>query len=417
MTDLPTVAALLTWTSKRRPDRSATPGRIIRLIEACCPREPHCETIKIAGTNGKGSVCRMLQAHLAAASRRVGVFTSPHLERMTERITVDGREISTALLEHHARAIEPVLRAAVERWGNHYIPSFFEVLLLVALRIFADERVDHAIIEAGIGGRHDATGPIPARVAAITSIGLDHEAKLGSTLADIANEKAGIATPGCILVVGQSIPDELFQVIERTAAPDSVSVRRAEHRSTAAARRGVQCGTSRWPIYQHDNLATTHGLLTALGRPVLAAVRLKEPITPPGRFEYIRGRPSWLLDGAHNSEGISALIAGLDRNFTSRHRVLIFGASAEKSYERFLPRLAEIASRIHITDDFHNAADARTIAAAAPEPLRLQPAGSSLGDLIHKMCRDHPRPDSLIVVAGSLFLVGAARALILRHPV
>ncbi len=352
----------------------------------------------------------MVDASLRGSGRSVGRFTSPHLERITERIVVNDREIEPTRLEQVARRIEPILRNFADRGGPSFIPAFFEVLMLVALRTFIDEGVAIAVVEAGIGGRDDATAVLPARVSTVTSVGLDHGEKLGLSLEQIAAEKAGIADAGTALIVGPGIDAGLRQLMRNALAGRGirlVPVDREAGFATATTRANPAV-----PPYQRENVATAQATIDAFARHTCSQVPPVAYVQSPGRFEFFRGVSTWLLDGAHNAHAIGALIEGLSTGFGATDRVLIFGASRDKAYARYMHRLPEIARRIFVTDDFHNAVDCATLVAALRRETGLQatPLHTGLRRAIQTETIGGGR--ELAVVTGSMFLVGRIRSLL-----
>ena len=200
-----TVWELLEWVTTEVPDRTRQTPRFTKLLALNRHLLANMPIIKVAGTNGKGSVCAMLEQSLVAAGKKVGLFTSPHLVDITERFKIHGRQVSPALLESYAKALQPVLFQFVKKNGAQDIPAFFEMLILLALQIFYDKGVDIAVFEAGVGGRNDATRLLPALCSVITTVGLDHQDRLGGSLEELAAAQAGLANAGTQLIVSPAI--------------------------------------------------------------------------------------------------------------------------------------------------------------------------------------------------------------------
>lgn len=355
--------------------------------------------VQVAGTNGKGSTVAMLEAICRQAGLRTGRFTSPHLARFTERIVLSGREIDGAELDDRLDAIEAL-----------GIPlTYFELTLLIALVAMRDAGVEIALLETGLGGRLDAVTATEARLAAITSIGLDHTAILGPTVRDIAREKAAIARPGQVLVLGAmcaEAEEEVRGVATRAgaqllpASPLDAGVAPA-----LAGRHQLGNAAVAWTL--------ARAALPALGRGFsieLAAAGLRQ-VRWPGRLEWIG---PLLFDAAHNEEGALALAAhvrGLPAE--QRPRTLLLSCSADKDvaamcaawapvFERFVvtalgPRAVPVPALVAHA----RAAGARAVEAAA-DPFAVARAHQATG-----------RP---LCVAGSLFLVGPLRARLLDEP-
>jgi dihydrofolate synthase / folylpolyglutamate synthase len=358
-----------------------------------CARFDHperaAESVHVGGTNGKGSVCAMLESIARADGLRTGLFTSPHLCRVAERIRIDGEPIEDAWL---AETLERVFDRTPDL-------SFFESATMAAFLAFRDAKVDLAVIEVGIGGRLDATNVLPTpRAATITRVALEHTEWLGPTLADIAREKAGIAKPGLDLLLGP-MPAPLRAVIDdvarengattsdlgQRAAPESVGLAGDHQKDNAriAATLGARIG------------ATSASIATGIAR-----------VRWPGRLERIDG---FLLDAAHNPDGAEALA----RHLRSLNRPpdevgLIFGALADKDWPAMLDALAPYAARrVYVS------ARGAARAGVDPEALRVRYPGllaESVGAAM-TLARGSP-----IVIAGSLVLIGEARAILLGLP-
>lgn len=346
----------------------------------------------IGGTNGKGSTCSMVAASARAAGLRVGLYTSPHLVRFAERIRIDGEPISDALL---VTVLEDALRIGADL-------SFFETATLAAFLAFREAQVDLAVVEVGIGGRLDATNVVEApKVTAVTGVAFDHQDKLGDTLDAIAREKAAIAKAGRPLVLG-AMPEEA----ERAA----IAV------ATRAGARIVRCLElpPAMPIglagpHQRGNARVAFTAGAELGLSEAARTRGIGEASWPGRFESITVdsgdlRGPWILDGAHNPDGARALVAALAG---TRLGALVFGALADKAWREMLPVIGEIAApRVY--------AAPRGRIPVAPETLAEALPGSPSSSLREALVSARERAgDAPVVVAGSLYLVGEARALLL----
>ncbi|NEP12352.1 MAG: bifunctional folylpolyglutamate synthase/dihydrofolate synthase, partial [Symploca sp. SIO2C1] len=201
------------WTVSRIPGQQEKLLRFKTLLELLNISIPPSSVIKLAGTNGKGSVGAMLEAIFLADAQKVILFTSPHLSRVTERLRVDGVEISPDVLNDAVQQLAPKLVRIVNEYGNYLLPSFFEALTLIALEYFKSYGADIIILEAGIGGYFDIVHLVPAEVSLITNVGLDHTEDLGTTFSEIATDKAGIASPNSTLVLGSDIPESALKAI------------------------------------------------------------------------------------------------------------------------------------------------------------------------------------------------------------
>jgi dihydrofolate synthase/folylpolyglutamate synthase len=352
------------------------------------------EVVHVAGTNGKGSVCAMVESILRAGGKKTGLYTSPHLCRFAERIRLDGEPLDDATL---APLLADVLALAPDL-------SFFETATLAAFVAFRDAKVDVGVVEVGLGGRLDATNVVPApSAAAITRIAFDHMDRLGPTLVDIAREKAGIAKAGLEILLGP-IEGEPLRAIQLEAARRGATTRRAEtHR--------VELGLA--GEHQVENAAVAWALAEKMGANREALEEGLRRVRWPGRLERIERGGPWLLDAAHNPDGAAALARALAHGAP---RVIVFGALADKSWPEMLDALAPLGgSFVYVPPPVmpgvpRTATDPRAFAARHPG----EPADDVAAALAR--ARGIAGPEGLVVVCGSIFLVGAARAELLGLP-
>jgi dihydrofolate synthase/folylpolyglutamate synthase len=365
----------------------------------------------IGGTNGKGSVAAMLDAMLAASNRRAGLYTSPHLVRPNERIRIAGEDIS----DREFHRVLAVVRAACEsgmvegRFGAH--PSFFEVMTAAALCAFRDGSVDAAVLEVGLGGRLDATNATEPVTSAIVTVSLDHVETLGKTLEAIALEKAGIIRGGRPLVSGVAQP-EVVAVLR--ARCDAMGATFVDARS-ATLPSGVRLSLD--GAHQRDNARVAAATFDAFSRatghaPSSRNVRQGlETARWPGRLQLISGAPSILLDGAHNVAGAEALASHLALRGGPKP-VLLFAAMADKNVAGILgPLVPYVASVVTTRPSVARAADALDVAAAAralglPSGAEQEPARAL------EKARALAGPGGVVLVAGSLYLVGTVTAVL-----
>jgi len=386
---------------------------------------PHapCRFVHVAGTNGKGSVAAMVDAMLCASGIRSGLFTSPHLVRPNERIRIAGRDIATNELE---RQLE-VVRAAIAGLASH--PSFFEVITATALASFAEHRIEAAVLEVGLGGRLDATNAIDADVGVVVSLDLDHTNVLGTTLEEIAAEKAGIVKPGMPLVSGitqQRAIDLLRDVCAERAAtflearaeaafvedrPESVSIRtrRATYEGISLGLAGRhQIDNARIALVAFELICERLGVAPDPKRVIqaLASVRW------PGRLQWVDlrdGGPPLLLDGAHNPAGLRSLAAHLDRTGLPKP-VLLFGVTAGRPVEELLLSLAGRVDHAVLTRvPVDRAVDPDTYAATAAATLGSVELVRE-PDRALARARERAGTTRPVLVTGSLYLVGAVLA-------
>jgi dihydrofolate synthase/folylpolyglutamate synthase len=365
----------------------------------------------IAGTNGKGSVVAMLSAMMPEA----GVYISPHLHRLNERFRIGNTEISE---EDLAAVYAEVAAAAADTSRFLYPPTYFEMTTAMAFTWFRD-RVKFAILEVGMGGRLDATNVVRQDVSVITSIGLDHQAFLGNTLEQIATEKAGIIKSSEPVVVG---PDVEYDVVRQHAGERLYSTQHL-HREARSLGGGFFELDVTTPIRQYRGLKPSLAGRHQLDN-VVVAIRTAECLKLsreqiehgvnhavwPGRLERIAGRPSFLLDGAHNDMAMQALSSALGEFYPKGVR-LIFGCMADKNYEGMLAQL-----RPHVRDA-RDVVFTKVAGSRSKEPAELQELwpGSRVAATPREaieLMRSQAKPDDTVLICGSLYLIGDARAML-----
>jgi dihydrofolate synthase/folylpolyglutamate synthase len=399
-------------------------------------------SVHLTGTNGKTSTARMIDELLRAFGVRTGRYTSPHLERVTERIVVDGAPVSDRTFVEGYRELAPYLELID---GKFDVPlSFFEIVTALAYSIFADTPVDVGVVEVGMGGTWDNTNVLDAEVAVITPIALDHTRYLGSTVEQIAGEKAGIIKPDAIAILAAQPPE----------AAD-VLLRRAGDVGATVAREGMEFGVRARSVAVGGQLLSLQGLggtydelflplhgahqaqnaVTALAaveaffgagassgsldaelvRSAFAAVR------SPGRLEAVRSAPTILLDAAHNPSGMRATLAAVGEAFEFRRLVGVVGVMADKDVTGMLELLEPVLDELVVTQtSIARRLDADELAAAAvpifgPDRVSVEPR---LDDAIETAVRlaedtgDDLLSGSGVLITGSVVTVGEARVLL-----
>ena len=372
--------------------------------------ERACRALLVAGTNGKGSVVAYCDSVLRASGLRTGRYTSPHLVRVNERIAVDGRAITDGDLARAVREVKDAAARLVVRGVLEAHPTYFEVLTAAAFAHFRRKRVDVALLEVGLGGRLDATNVSEPLASAIVSVDFDHEVYLGRTLAAIAGEKAGVMRPGRATVIGP-LPAEARRAVRARARAIGARVVEAQDRRLGASLRPLP------GAHQRDNLRVAIRLLEEARR---AGVPVDLRALPsavartrwPGRLEHVAGDPPLLLDGAHNPAGARALAAHLA---AAPPYVLLFGAMADKDVRGLARELFPRAVEIVLTRP--RVARAATPAELARDAGRLA-AGAhrepSVARALTRARRLARARGATVVVAGSLYLVGAVEAILER---
>jgi dihydrofolate synthase/folylpolyglutamate synthase len=373
-------------------------------------------SIHVVGTNGKGSTSAFLAGILTASGLRTALFTSPHLVSFSERFRIDGREVSQQRLEPLLAA---VLAAAPEE------ATFFEIVTCLAALYFSEEQVDMAVMEAGMGGRSDATAALPGIMTVITPISLDHCDYLGSTLELIAAEKAAVAEPDTPVIIAHQ-PAEVQKAIADTLQQQSsqfvwagrdFSARwnsdgtldyRGSHASLERLSPGIPGG------YQAENAALALAAAEALATlgVDLSERALRDGISAaqwPGRMETVPGNPPLLLDGAHNRAGSLALAEALAA-YRYRKLLLVIGTMADKDAGAIVSALAPLAATCYcVSPAIDRAMDDVKLAAIISDLGITSRACGSVANGIQSAQRDAESGD-LILVCGSLFTVGEAKA-------
>jgi dihydrofolate synthase/folylpolyglutamate synthase len=411
-------------------------------------------SVLIAGTNGKGSTAATLASILRASGLKTGLYTSPHLMRINERIRVNGGEISDDDFARLHGEVDRVAEKLVERGELPWHPSFFEMMTAIAFAYFARERVDIAVLEVGMGGRLDATNVVEPLVSVIADISLDHQKFLGNTVGEIAREKVGIIRPGGVVVtlpqlaeandvIGNTILELGARGVSAVQYVPPVSPGSGEYRVPSTEKNP---GWARYPlqvmgeqILVESPLVGRHQLRN-VALAVAAAEELRklgksdvEPRTPssgnlaritpesiergiretkwPGRFQVIPSRaggPEIVLDVAHNPAGAWALRSALSERYDGRPLIFVFGAMRDKAISEMAEILFPLAERVIATR-------AENPRSASPE--EIQQAGKRSGAEIETVgeiegalerARTSARPEAVVVVTGSIYLVGEA---------
>ncbi len=378
--------------------------RMRRLVAALDHPERAFRSLHVAGTKGKGSVAHMAEAILRAAGHRTGLYTSPHLVDLRERIRIGGRILPPGDLVWAMNRMERPLRRLK--------PTYFEIMTAAAFVLFARRRVDWAVVEVGLGGRLDATNVIVPAACAITPVDYDHMDKLGSTLGAIAAEKAGIVKPGVPVVVGPQRPAPL-RAIRRACRPLSPKVFPGRRRGfvlnfIVEGIRGdrYRCALRVLGRHQAWNAGTAIALVEAAGlRPGPAEIRKAfSGLRLPGRIEVVGRRPWMIVDSAHNPVSARALAEAL-RDVPRKRTVLVFGASADKDWRGMLRILQPgTEATVFTRAAGPRAADPALLAESASGPSLLTRGVAEALDLARVLAG----PGDAIVVAGSVYVAGEA---------
>ena len=394
-------------------------------------------SVLIAGTNGKGSTAATLASILRASGLKTGLYTSPHLIRINERIRIGGEQISDEDFAQLHGAVDTVSEHLVETGELPWHPSFFEMMTAIAFRYFARERVDVAVLEVGMGGRLDATNVVEPLVCVIADISLDHQKYLGDTVTEIAREKAGIIRPRGVVVtlpqqpaandvIGNTIVEMDATGISAVQYVPPVSPGSAEYQNAHTSRSRYPVEVMGKQILVDTPLVGRHQL-----RNVALAIAAAEQVAKkgftgiapesiergirdtswPGRFQVIEHKAVWpevVLDVAHNPAGAWALRSALSERYGDRPLIFVFGAMRDKAISEIAEILFPIADRVIATQPGNPRA-------ATPEEIR-QAAGRTGAEIdciaavpgAMERGRQAALPDGVMVVTGSIYLVGEA---------
>ena len=380
------------------------------LLHALNNPERSFTSVQIAGTNGKGSTAAMLDAICRAVGIETGLYTSPHLVSITERIRIAGVDLSPEDFARHATTVRAVAEDLVARKEIETLPTFFEHVTAIALVAFREAGVELAILETGLGGRLDSTTAANAAVVGITQIAMDHEEYLGHTLTSVAAEKAAVIRPGVTAVIGPQEPEALEVLLKRC---DEAGVRpllkpeRDFYKKISVGLRGA---------HQFENASVAIGLAEALRLHGFTITSEQigfglATVTHAGRLELI---PPFLLDGAHNPAGAQALRNYLDE-LTPTPLTMIFGAMRDKKLDQIAEILFPIAARLILTPVQNpRSASLETLASLAKQFARgVVIETNSSTEAVETAIAQTP-PDGLICITGSLYLIGETRPLILK---
>jgi dihydrofolate synthase / folylpolyglutamate synthase len=370
--------------------------------------------IHVAGTNGKGSTCAMLESIYRAAGFKVGLFTSPHLVSFRERVEVNRQLITEADV---VRLVAEMRESMRPMSADHH-PTFFEVVAVMALRYFEEQRCDLVIWETGMGGRLDATNIVTPLASVITNIQFDHQQWLGDTHARIAAEKAGIIKPGVPIITATDEP-EAFAVIDATAR---------ERRAPLTLVRPTDAHSALLEAVPLPLLGEHQKLNAATALATVEVLRPRLPVTDtavreglrnvrwPGRLQEIRTPAGqlFLLDGAHNVGGAATLRAALQQHFPGNPPTLILGILGDKDWQPMCQALAPLARRILLvpvkSDRTAAPVHLRPLCEQANPRAQVQVLASLAGGLTEA------GDDPFVVIAGSLYLVGEALELLHASP-
>ena len=392
-------------------------GRMQKMLALVDNPERRGMYVHITGTNGKGSTSATVASIARAAGYKVGLFTSPHLHKYNERIKVGGWDISDQDFVQYAERVKKLLRK-----NRDIHPTIFEVLTVMAFLYFADQKVDLAVLEVGIGGRYDATNVIKNSVAVITNIDLEHKEILGGTKAKIAFQKAGIIKRKSTVIVGEQ-NKRLQAVFQKEAKKNKTTMMALKPRDIRPLKFSIEgqefdfqdfkkLHTPLLGRYQLDNAALAILAARALNERgfTIGEENIREGLKSvhwPLRLERVHSSPDIILDAGHNLHGVRAVAKTIDQIFMRKGRILILGCSQDKPYIEMSKILAELSNVIIVTKAKHHGADPKEIRNAIEAPRKKILMTRNVAEAL-KLAQKMAQKKSLILVLGGLYLAAEA---------
>ncbi len=408
-------AFVRTVLERGNPIYGAGPAGFKRLMQRLGNPQNSYQIIHVAGTNGKGSVCYLCAEVLKAARHKTGLFISPHLHSVTERIQINGKKISQA---DFRRLGEKVFAAEEEKL------NFFEIITAVAFLYFAEKKAEWVVLETGLGGGKDPTNLCKPAACVITSIGLDHCKILGNTAAEIAREKAGIIkkkAPVFCPSLPPTVMHEIRAIAGKKHAPLHI-VRQSQPFELAdidwkKASMILRNSAEQWPLHflgekQVQNACLVYQLCRVLGLSENAIKKGFARVQIPARFETVRrGKKTLILDGAHNPQAVENLMKFLQKSPWKKKLAIICGFMCDKDYPKMLRLLAKPGLPLYITEPLNlRAATLKQVKAALPDGAKIKGFGFPF-EVLPKALKKYPA----VLVTGSFYLVANVRNL-LRYP-
>ncbi|HWQ30908.1 MAG TPA: folylpolyglutamate synthase/dihydrofolate synthase family protein, partial [Negativicutes bacterium] len=400
--------------------------RTAKLLDFLENPEKRLKLVHVAGTNGKGSTTAMIASMLSSAGYKTGMYISPHLYRNTERMTIEGSEITEEDFVRYATEVLDMVE--LMRKKGLEAPTQFEMYTAMAFLYFERSKVDFAVIEVGLGGRYDATNVIEPLLSVITSISYDHTDILGDTIEKIAYEKAGIIKKGGTVVMYPQLYPEAVTVIESVCKEQSARLVKVDE-AVISLRDYNEHGQimdfkyrdhliegMKLPLIGDHQIKNAAVALTAIAELAEAGFRIGEEairkgmanVKWPCRLSIAKEKPLILIDGAHNEDGINSLEAALRKYFSSRKIVFVIGMLKDKDYNYAIRKLMPLANRVIATEPVSERALPAAEMAKAIKPYCEDVTPES--DIIKAIekAKDICSEDSMICICGSLYLAGSA---------
>ena len=436
-----THAQIVTELQARWPEHRVAPSqaRVQALCDLLGSPEKSCPVILIAGTNGKGSTALMIDSLLRSLGLRVGRYSSPHLVDLTERISIDGDDISDETFDDLVEQVLPLVELVDAQLIDGVAMTFFEVMTALAYAAFADAPVDVAVVEVGLGGRWDATNIVEAQVAVVCPIDLDHTHLLGDTIAEIAAEKAGIIKAGSKAVLAAQHPDAARVLLARCQEVGAEVLREGPEfglidRQPAVGGQVIRVETAQGPLgdivlplfgaHMARNAALAVAATEAFlgGKPMSAEVITDglEEVKAPARLEVVRRSPTVVLDTCHNPHGARATIDGLTEAFDFNPLIGVVAMMADKDVAGVMGIFAEAMTTVVCTTiaSTSRALPAQALARLAGEVFGAERVRTAddMAAAIDEAVRlaDEAGPGAGVLIAGSVYAAGEARAMLVR---
>lgn len=397
---------------------------ITRLLDLMGNPQRKLKYVHVAGTNGKGSTSAFISSILIESGYKVGIYTSPYLERFTERIKVNHEEIKEEDIARLTGLVKGNVEKMLHDGENH--PTEFEIITAMAFQYFAEVNCDVVVLEVGLGGRLDSTNVIEKPdVAVITTINYDHMERLGNTLPEIAYEKAGIIKNDCDVVVYPQAKD-VREVFERVCKDKNARLHWVDFSGISDIKFDIDGQTFNYNDYKNVKISLlgSHQVNNAVVAVKAAEVLEgkgyainKESILKglfkarwPGRLEIVNREPLFLIDGAHNSEGAKALHDALIHYFPDRRKIFIIGVLKDKKYMEMIEAISPIADRfITVTPNSDRALEAEKTAEVIKSYCSNVSASATIKEAIEKSLRES-EPGDVICAFGSLYYIGEVRS-------
>jgi len=408
----------------------AQPGYSLRHVEELLKRMGNpqlaARTVHIAGTKGKGSVAVMIAQVLSDSGYKTGLYTSPHLHILRERISIDGNLISEAEFAAAMAEVKPFIESMKDDSTFRQL-TYFEVLTALTFAYFRKKRVDFQVLEVGLGGRLDATNVARPIVCIITPVSLDHTQILGNSLEEIAREKAGIIKPGCWVVLSPQ-PEEAASVITDICRDKQAKVVQVDKDITWHKTGGdlnhqslvIEGRTSKYHVdipllgdFQLENAAVAVAALEILASTgfTISAADIAQGLARvkwPGRFQILQQHPTVLVDGAHNVTSMRRLVSNIKSHFSYKRIFLVFGTSCDKDIPGIINELVALSLHVIVTQTEHSRAAPLSTLITEFSMRGIEPeTGETVTEAISRALSLADRED-IICVAGSLFVVAEA---------